>query len=68
MTGHLRDHHDLFDIRPDRDDEHEGIVANSGETGTTAKFVPEGPAGFAAKNAARSNELRKKTTKKKKKK
>jgi len=60
MTGHLKDHHDLFDIRPHRDEEHEGIVATSNSTGTTAKFVPEGPDGFAAKNAARSAELRSK--------
>ena len=59
MTGHLRDHHDLFDIRPHREEEHEGIVANSNSTGTTAKFVPEGPEGFAAKNKARTAELQK---------
>jgi hypothetical protein len=64
MTGHLKDNQDLFDIRPYKDGQHEGIVATSGETGTTAKFVPEGPDGFAAQNAARSNELRKKTKKK----
>ena len=59
MTQHLRNHHDSFDIRPHREEEHEGIVANSNSTGTTAKFVPEGPEGFAAKNKARTAELQK---------
>jgi len=63
MMDHLAAHHHVFDIKPHRDEEHEGIVATSGDTGTMAKFVREGPGGFAEKNAARTAELRKSSAK-----
>lgn len=63
MTGHLAAHHDLFDIKPHKDEQHEGMVAVSRGTGTVAKFVPEGPGGFAERNAARTAELRKSSAK-----
>ena len=54
MLDHLAGHNHLFNIQPHRDHEHEGLVATSGETGTMAKFVREGPNGFSAKNQERS--------------
>lgn len=61
MIDHLADHHDQFDIAPHRGEEHEGIVATDTNSETTAKFVREGPGGFAEKNAARTAILRQKS-------
>jgi hypothetical protein len=63
MMDHVAAHHHAFDIKPHRDEEHEGLVATSNDTGTMAKFVREGPGGFAEKNAARTAELRKSSAK-----
>tara|TARA_R100000458_G_scaffold57464_1_gene63713 strand:- start:682 stop:1887 length:1206 start_codon:yes stop_codon:yes gene_type:complete len=47
-----RGNHDQYEITPHGADEHEGLVSHL-EGKTSAKFVREGPGGFAAKNAQR---------------
>jgi len=51
MLDSFRAHHDDYDIVPHAGHEHEGLVSHL-KGKTSAKFVREGPAGFAAKNAA----------------
>ena len=57
MLDHLRDNHHVTELEPHDDHEHEGLV-HTDEKGNMHKFVRRGPEGFAAKNAARTAELR----------
>jgi len=57
MLDHLRDNHHVTELEPHEDHEHEGLV-HTDEKGNMHKFVRRGPEGFAAKNAARTAELR----------
>ena len=51
LLDSFRAHHDDYEIKPHGGHEHEGLVSHINDL-TSAKFVREGPNGFAAKNAA----------------
>ena len=51
MLDSFRAHHDDYEIVPHAGHEHEGLVSHMNDR-VSAKFVREGPGGFAAKNAA----------------
>jgi len=57
MLDHLGDNHHVTNLNPMEGHEHEGMV-HTDENGVMSKFVRRGPQGFAAKNAARTEELR----------
>ena len=57
MLDSFRAHHADYDLKPHGGHEHEGLVSHL-DGNISAKFVREGPNGFAAKNAAAAERFR----------